>query len=352
MFCPNCGTELANGAAFCPKCGTPLQQMATAQFNYGNGQTEEPKEQSTLSAVGHTIGYMGKLAFLCAIAAIAICAVIGLIVWKVEYSDGPKPFNGAKIKAQTIWQENGLSVDATKLVDPDIDRDALVLKVKNETGRDLNIKAVSLAVNGTSVPAYLEQTAPNGKTQEMKLEMDDYLADYLGVDTPSVLSLELQALDPSSGEEVFRSDIIIVNTSITDPPQKPSYTGYFSKFSELFDIGGLKIGSFGYLADPIGPGFTVDNPTGSSVRVEFTVTEISGREVKPRDNYYRKSAVIQAGTIGACFVHSNFEELKMMDGDGNGDVFPVTQMVGSIAVYDAYDGTLIKEQTFTYDEAQ
>ena len=39
MFCPNCGTNVRDGASFCPSCGNPLsiqaggQQSAPLQIN-------------------------------------------------------------------------------------------------------------------------------------------------------------------------------------------------------------------------------------------------------------------------------------------------------------------------------
>ena len=33
MFCPKCGTELAEGANFCPNCGTPDNANTTVVIN-------------------------------------------------------------------------------------------------------------------------------------------------------------------------------------------------------------------------------------------------------------------------------------------------------------------------------
>ncbi len=349
MFCPNCGTQLADDARFCPDCGTQLEQMARAQFDYGGDAAEQPQEENGFQALGRTMGYMAKFWFLCAVAAIAICAVIGVIVWLVESKDDPKPFNGAMVKAQTVWDASGLHVESAKLVDPDFGYDALVLKVKNETGRDLTIRAISLAINGASDYAYLEQTAPNGKTQEMNLGMD-YYHKYLGVETPGTLTFELQALDPSGGEEVLRSGILTVRTTMAENVQNASFKGYFDKYTDLFEESGIRVGTFGYLADPIGPGFGFDNTTGKPIRVTVEIKSISGREMIARDKYYINSAVIQQGAIGTCFVRSDFEQLKRMDVDGNGDVFPVKKMTGIVTIENAYDGSLIAEVPFDYSE--
>ena len=109
MFCPNCGTQLADGAQFCPNCGKQMAQMARAQFDHG-GAAEQPPEENGFKALGRTMGYMAKFWFLCAVGAIAICAVIGIIVWRVEYADGPKPFDGAKVKAEVNGDFRGKKV--------------------------------------------------------------------------------------------------------------------------------------------------------------------------------------------------------------------------------------------------
>ena len=197
--------------------------------------------------------------------------------------------------------------------------------------------------------SHLDSTVLNGKTEEVKLEMEgqEY---YLGVETPGVLTLELLAENPSSGEVVLHSDILTVKTTEAENANEASITGYFDKYNKLFDKDGINVGSFGYLIDPIGPGFGIDNKTDKAVRADFVVTSISGRELRPTNRFYQKSSVIQAGSIGCCFVHSNFEELKQMDSDGKGDVFPVKTFSGVCSLYDAVDNSLIAEVPFTYNE--
>lgn len=45
MYCPNCGTEFADGVNFCPKCGTQRPQPKTASEN----NTEQTVPPSPIS---------------------------------------------------------------------------------------------------------------------------------------------------------------------------------------------------------------------------------------------------------------------------------------------------------------
>ncbi len=355
MFCPNCGTQMADDAQFCPSCGKQLAQMARAQFDHG-GAVDQPQEEKGLKALGRTMGHMAKLWFLCAIGAIAICAVIGIIVWRVEYADGPKPFDGAKVKAQTIWDTNGLSVEVTKLVSPDADPDYLALKVNNNTGRDLTIRSVSCAINGGSVASSLEQKAENGKATTMKFEMDLHHVDvdHLGIKTPGTLTLELQALDPASWEEVLRSGVLTVNTTKKEEAP-PSSFDYFGKKQHLFDREGISVSSFGYVAAVNAPCIGIENASDRSVRVEMRVDRINDREFRQRDKYYNGSTVVQQGAIGVCYAPADFTELQLMDAEGDfeyGNFFPVTSFSGSCTIYDACDGSKIDEIPFDYTESE
>ncbi len=341
MFCPNCGAQFMGGEAFCSNCGKALPQMPRPQAQFSD---EAKKWQQPVSP----FKFFVKVAGLCIGAAVLICAIIGVIVYFVEYSDRPNAYNGAKVKSQTIWEKGGLSVKATKLTDSRVLRDALILKVKNGTGQDLKIRAVSVAVNGLYVPSELEQTVPDGKTEELGLEMDirSFYTEDFGIKTPGIFTLELQALDPSSGEERYRSGLLTVKTTKADLKQNASFTGYFDEFTDLIDEGGIKVGTFGYLLDPIGPCFGIENNTDRTVRVTIRTETISGVEMRKDDHYYTGIAVIQPGAKGACLTPAYFEELKEMD--AKTPIFPVTKFTGSCAVYDAYDGTILWEKPFEY----
>ncbi|MBQ7556791.1 MAG: hypothetical protein IJT00_01890, partial [Lachnospiraceae bacterium] len=291
-------------------------------FAANEARRQTQKGMSLGRALWETAKNGAKLFLLIVAATLIIAAVIGVVVWKVEYSGDPGPFNGAKVKKQTVWEADGLKVDTVKLEHPVYGHDALVLKVKNGSGRDLAIKSVSFAMNGGSLMSVLDQTVAAGETRKVNLEFENY-ADYLGVDTPGIFTFELEADDPATGDEILRSGILTVRTTKAENMQTASFKGYFDKYTELFEESGIKVGSYGYLLSPIGPGFGIDNTTDRPVEVTITVDEISSRGVTPDGQHYRKSAVIQAGTIGNCFVWADFEELRAMDGDGQGEIFPV-----------------------------
>ena len=53
---------------------------------------------------------------------------------------------------------------------------------------------------------------------------------------------------------MYRSGFLTVNTTKASLEQKTSLNGYYDKHDELFDQSGVRVESFGYLLDPIGPG--------------------------------------------------------------------------------------------------
>lgn len=349
MFCTNCGKQIKEGASICPHCGKSVSQMVRA---VAPDDSTDSEQISPSKVIKQTLSFYAKLLALVVGAALTICFVIGVIVWFVEYKDRTKPYNGAKVKTQTIWEESGLSVKATKLTNDRVLRDALIFKVKNNSGRNLTIQCISFAVNGISVPANLDDTIANGEKKDIRLEMDlgsSYMK-KLGVETPGVFTIELSALEASSGEEVFRSGFLTVNTTKASLEQHPSLNGYYDRHYGLYDQNGVRVQSFGYLLDPIGPGFGIENSFERSVKVTIRIKTISGQEMREDDHYYIGSSVIQPGTIGALYTPAYFEELQRMDVET--PIFPVTKFSGLCTVTDAHDGSVIWEEPFTYTEAK
>ena len=50
MFCPNCGTKVADSAAFCPSCGKQLNRMSTKRAELEQIQAEPETEQKEKTA--------------------------------------------------------------------------------------------------------------------------------------------------------------------------------------------------------------------------------------------------------------------------------------------------------------
>lgn len=86
MFCPKCGTELAEGDNFCPNCGTSESTNTTGLIN-------KPVDKIILyicaifAAIFITLGAVGILdrlngvSFLLLIIGI-VCAIIADHIWK------------------------------------------------------------------------------------------------------------------------------------------------------------------------------------------------------------------------------------------------------------------------------
>ena len=108
MFCPSCGSQLADGSAFCPSCGTPLPGSAPASTQpgsapvppagayaqqTGSGSYQQPGAYQQPAAYGQTVvnvaapqsNGMGTAGFVLALIGLFFSWVplVGQAVWLV-----------------------------------------------------------------------------------------------------------------------------------------------------------------------------------------------------------------------------------------------------------------------------
>lgn len=108
MFCPSCGSQLADGSAFCPSCGTPLPGSAPASTQPGSapvppagayaqqpgsGGYQQPGAYQQPAAYGQTVvnvaapqsNGMGTAGFVLALIGLFFSWVplVGQAVWLV-----------------------------------------------------------------------------------------------------------------------------------------------------------------------------------------------------------------------------------------------------------------------------
>lgn len=107
MFCPNCGTQNADGTAFCAGCGANLnaQQAPTQQPVYQQPVYQQPIYRQPASVPGKGLGVTGMvlgivaLVFFCSWYISVPCAIIGAALSGVSMK-----------KAQEAGMKNGLAV--------------------------------------------------------------------------------------------------------------------------------------------------------------------------------------------------------------------------------------------------
>ena len=107
MFCPNCGTQNAEGTAFCAGCGANLnaKQAPVQQPVYQQPVYQQPVYQQPAANPGKGLGITGMvlgivaLVFFCSWYISIPCAIIGAALSGVSMK-----------KAQDAGAKNGLAV--------------------------------------------------------------------------------------------------------------------------------------------------------------------------------------------------------------------------------------------------
>lgn len=355
MFCPNCGTNLGNEVRFCRNCGfkiaqgpAPGRQQARQEFINAQAQGGKTKKSSKGGFIALWI-ILGLIVFICVTGGIAYWLLIG----RDMASGDEKPYGGAKIKKQEIWNVDGLKVEATGFyIDEGMGEltggyrmdNGIKLDIDNGTGKDLTLNCVSLAVNGAAVQGYLDARIGAGEKGKAILKMDNFSLYNMQINTVGEITAELSARD--SGTEVYNSGIIRIVTNKSGVSDVPDfrYGG-----NPVFSDGGISVKTMGYTEVPGLPLsyaviFQAENSTGSSVRLDFTEINLNGRSFD-----YTGSAVIQAGTKGTLYVTVPFDDLYEIE-KREGDFFPVTEITGNCDISDANTGKLISSIPYSYIE--
>ena len=112
MFCPNCGTQNADGTAFCAGCGSnlsaqqaPVQQPVYQQPAYQQPAYQQPVYRQPASVPGKGLGVTGM-----------VLGIVALVLFCYAYISIPCAIIGAALsgvsmkKAQEAGMKNGLAV--------------------------------------------------------------------------------------------------------------------------------------------------------------------------------------------------------------------------------------------------
>lgn len=184
MFCPNCGTNLADGARFCNNCGKALEQSApqsTAQPAAAQPTAPQPAPVAQNSKK--------KLITVC----IAVCAVIALAVGIIA---GVNAANNTAENVAEKFVTAAMSGDPESLVEcwPDfmvreyaerndlfsVDRKLIANRMKADIELD-DIKPVSIISSFVDPTMYdreefLEEAEDFGATQLELLQIEEFAA--------------------------------------------------------------------------------------------------------------------------------------------------------------------------------
>ena len=322
MYCRNCGNKIDDGSAVCPHCGETI----------GN----QPRKRS------------GGLPVV-PLIALLVFAVMGLIGWLIlgpefSHGDSSKPYGGAKVKKQTVWSDDLLTVTAEGL-----DRasgeyyycDALGLTIQNKSGQPLSVRCTSMTVNGAAVQPVLRAEIPAGETVRTELVMDNFSRDDMMIRTIGTITMELEASMAGSSDAV-RSGILTVETTKKNKADVP---GFKYEAKPIYEENGIRVGTDGFrtvgTTMAYGVCFHVENSTGETIRVEV-------QDVVLNDLPHGEpaEASFQPGTSGVFYVKADFSALEKIDKER--DFFPVTAVTGTCSIFSGADGRKIASFPFEF----
>ena len=254
MYCRNCGKKIEDGSAVCPHCGEVLR----AEGGYWEVKPKK-SEKKGLPVV--------PLIALLVFAAISI--VIFLILGPEFGNSDSKPYGGAKVKKQTVRDNDLLTVTAEGL-----DRasgeyyycDALGLTIRNKAGQPLSVRCSSMTVNGAAVQPVLRAEIPAGETVQAELVMDHFSRDDMRIRTIAAITMELEA-SAAGSTDVVRSGILTVETTKKGKGEVP---GFKYEAQPLYEANGIRVGTEGFrtigTTMAYGGCFHVENGSGETIR--------------------------------------------------------------------------------------
>ena len=329
MYCRNCGKKIEDGSAVCPHCGEVLR---------AEGGYWEVKPKKSEKKGFPVVPLIALLVF----AAISI--VIFLILGpEFDHSDS-KPYGGAKVKKQTVWDNDLLTVTAEGL-----DRasgeyyycDALGLTIRNKSGQPISVRCGSMTVNGAAVQPVLRTEIPAGDTVKTELVMDHFSRDDMRIRTIAAITMELEA-SPAGSTDVVRSGILSVETTKKGKGEVP---GFKYEAQPLYEANGIRVGTEGFrtigTTMAYGVCFHVENGSGETIRVEV-------RDVVLNDLPHGEPAAasFQPGTAGVFYVRADFSALEKIDKER--DFFPVRTVTGTCSIFSGADGRKIASFPFEF----
>ena len=331
MYCRNCGSRIDDGSAVCPVCGEVFSGAGDPGQHSGRKSGKKPREGKPL------------VLFIC-LGVLAAAALFVYFVLKPEFGGREKPYGGAKLKKQKIWDNELLTVTAEGIDDASGEYyycDAVGLTVSNRSGGPLTLSCLSMAVNGASVQPVLSEEIPPGETVKAELVMDNYSLDDMMVKTVDTITMEFTAADPA-GNVLARSGILSAATTKKGKGDQPEHK---YEAQPLFEEGGVSVGSEGFR--PVGTTmrygvcFHVDNESGGAVR--FLARDIVLNDL-PYDT--KAEGCFQSGTLGVCYARTDFAELEKIDKER--PLFPITAVSGICELYSAESGEKLAEFPFEY----
>ena len=297
------------------------------EYNQNNGANVKPKSKLPVALI---LG-LGMIVFV---------AVVFAVVFHSMFDDSDmKPFGGAKVKEQKIWETDGLIVSATELGYMDGDRKeqpALFLKINNGTSQDLVLRCDALSVNNTAMHTALAAEAAAGSVVDTALPLDRRSLYDLQIRTVGEIVAKLSACEKGSGNVLYSSGPLTIKTSKSKKSDEPKYPYSVNTF---YEKDGIKLATTSlfpaYTDASSAVGFYVKNSTDRDILIRQKEAAVNGTPYQRAGSF-----VFPAGTEGTFYLELDWAELEA--------VLPMKELTGSVEICYAEDGGKITEANFSF----
>ena len=267
MFCPNCRKQIPDSSVFCNECGSRLYPESEQQGWGAQSSTAYPIQKRKPIGL-----YMGI-----AVLLVIVAAALFLVLWNAQAND---PLHGAKLKRQTIWEANGLRVDATGLRYDDYNAFPyrIELEISNQSGRALTVQCDAAAVNGYAVDQLMSVDIPAGGSVTDALSISERSMWRAGIEMIGTVDMILSASDTDTHGNGFRSDVLTFQTN-----KKVSQKDQSVRGEVLCDQNGIRLSYVTYYPqyddDNQALEFYVENKTGRTLAFRDGTTSAGGVEI-------------------------------------------------------------------------
>lgn len=131
-------------------------------------------------------------------------------------SDAETTANSAAIDNEVVYEKDGLKVTVISLGEDEFGDNALNVELVNDSDKNVTFQVEDVSVNGfMSMPLFSSDVTAGNKANDSIIFYTDSLEEG-GITGFTTIEFKLLILDPDTFETIAESDVITLNTGVTD----------------------------------------------------------------------------------------------------------------------------------------
>ncbi|PID79548.1 MAG: hypothetical protein CSB19_02195, partial [Clostridiales bacterium] len=199
------------------------------------------------------------------------------------------------IEKQVLFEEKGIKVTALKLVQDDIMGPGIKLLVENNSDKDINISSDNISINDYMIESYFSSDVSVGKKVNDTLYFEEEEIANAGIKVIEAINLQFKVYDKENYDEIFTTDLIVINTSAFGTDSKASVDvnadgvdGMTIEPAVLFEQDNVKVTSIDLVKDDymgIGMRLMIENNSDKNINLRNTNLVVNDYAV---ESYFSK----------------------------------------------------------------